>query len=182
MPAAGIVAVILTTSTYDYCYNYGKVVSKYNGANASAAGILGQAPSTSNKPTLNYCANFGEIVAEQSHASGIFYSLYGAATANYCYNAGVVTGADGAGAIAAKPEFSGSNSINYCLDGGVATATAAINAKGKNVYTSCYYYNNGVLYNVADNTVADADAALATLNGGADADFFVEENGVIVVK
>ena len=182
MPAAGIVAVILTTSTYDYCYNYGKVVSKYNGANASAAGILGQAPSTSNKPTLNYCANFGEIVAEQSHASGIFYSLYGAATANYCYNAGVVTGADGAGAIAAKPEFSGSNSINYCLDGGVATATAAINAKGKNVYTSCYYYNNGELLNVADNAVADADAALAVLNGGADADFFAVENGVIVVK
>lgn len=182
MPAAGIVAVNLTTSTYDYCYNYGKVVSKYNGANASAAGILGQAPSASNKPTLNYCANFGEIVAEQSHASGIFYSLYGAATANYCYNAGVVTGADGAGAIAAKPEFSGSNKINYCLDGGVATATAAINAKGKNVYTSCYYYNNGELLNVADNAVVAVDAALAVLNGGADAEFFANENGVIVVK
>ena len=182
MPAAGIVAVNLTTSTYDYCYNYGKVVSKYNGANASAAGILGQAANTSNKPTLNYCANFGEIVAEQSHASGVFYSLYGAATANYCYNAGVVTGADGAGAIAAKPEFSGSNNINYCLDGGVVTTTAAINAKGKNTFTSSYYYNNGELYNVADNTVADADAALAVLNGGADADFFVMENGVIVVK
>ena len=182
MPAAGIVAVNLTTSTYDYCYNYGKVVSKYNGANASAAGILGQASSTSNKPTFNYCANFGEIVAEQSHASGIFYSLYGSATANYCYNAGVVTGADGAGAIAAKPEFSGSNKINYCLDGGIATATAAINAKGKNVYTSCYYYNNGELLNVADNAVVAVDAALAVLNGGADAQFFANENGVIVVK
>ena len=108
--------------------------------------------------------------------------MYGAATANYCYNAGVVTGADGAGAIAAKPEFSGSNNINYCLDGGVVTTTAAINAKGKNTFTSSYYYNNGELYNVADNTVADADAALAVLNGGADADFFVMENGVIVVK
>ena len=182
MPAAGIVAVNLTTSTYDYCYNYGKVVSKYNGANASAAGILGQAPSTKHVPTFNYCANFDEIVAEQSHASGIFYSLYGAATANYCYNAGAVTGADGAGAIAAKPEFSGSNNINYCLDGGVATATAAINAKGKNVYTSCYYYNNGELLNVADNTAADVTAALAALNGGADAEFFTNENGVIVVK
>lgn len=182
MPVAGIVAVNLTTSTYDYCYNYGKVVSKYNGANASAAGILGQASSTSNKPTFNYCANFGEIVAEQSHASGIFYSLYGSATANYCYNAGVVTGADGAGAIAAKPEFSGSNKINYCLDGGIATATAAINAKGKNVYTSCYYYNNGELLNVADNAVVAVEDALAVLNGGADAQFFVNENGVIVVK
>lgn len=182
MPVAGIVAVNLTTSTYDYCYNYGKVVSKYNGANASAAGILGQASSTSNKPTFNYCANFGEIVAEQSHASGIFYSLYGSATANYCYNAGVVTGADGAGAIAAKPEFSGSNKINYCLDGGVATATAAINAKGKNVYASCYYYNNGELLNVADNAVVAVEDALAVLNGGADAQFFVNENGVIVVK
>ena len=68
------------------------------------------------------------------------------------------------------------------MDGGVATATAAINAKGKNVYTSCYYYNNGELLNVADNAVVAVEDALAVLNGGADAQFFANENGVIVVK
>lgn len=46
---------------------------------------------------------------------------------------------------------------------------------------SCYYYNGNDLFAVADGSVADAAVALAVLNGGADADFFVIDGGKIVV-
>ena len=178
--SSGIAGTSTAVAKFEYCYNYGDVTTTKDNANSSAAGILGQTPSKA--ATFNYCANFGAITAEQSYAAGIGYSLYGNVTANYCYNAGAVNGADGAGAIAPKAQYGANDTAKYCLNAGVITSANGKVYQGSNKNTSCYYYNNGVLYNVADNTVADADAALATLNGGADADFFVEENGVIVVK
>ena len=177
--SAGISGTATAATTFEYCYNYGNVTTTADNANASAAGILGQTPSKA--ATFNYCANFGAITAEQSYAAGIGYSLYGNVTANYCYNAGAISGAKAAGAIAPKAQYGANDTAKYCLNAGEITSAKKV-YQGSNKNTSCYYYNNGVLYNVADNTVADADAALATLNGGADADFFVEENGVIVVK
>lgn len=61
--AAGIAGVQKAASTYEYCYNYGSVVSTYDDPNASAGGILGQ--SAGSASTLNYCANFGKITAER---------------------------------------------------------------------------------------------------------------------
>ena len=178
--SSGIAGTSTAVANFEYCYNYGDVTTTKDNANSSAAGILGQTPSKA--ATFNYCANFGAITAEQSYAAGIGYSLYGNVTANYCYNAGAVNGADGAGAIAPKAQYGANDTAKYCLNAGVITSANGKVFQGSNKNTSCYYYNNGELYNVADNTVADADAALAVLNGGADADFFVEENGVIVVK
>ena len=177
--SSGIAGTATAATTFEYCYNYGNVTTTADNANASAAGILGQTPSKA--ATFNYCANFGVITAEQSYAAGIGYSLYGNVTANYCYNAGAISGAKAAGAIAPKAQYGANDTAKYCLNAGEITSAKKV-YQGSNKNTSCYYYNNGVLYNVADNTVADADAALAVLNGGADADFFVNENGVIVVK
>lgn len=178
--AGGITAIASDVTTFDYCYNHGAVTTTADNANASAAGILGQTPSKA--ATFNYCANFGAITAEQSYAAGIGYSLYGNVTANYCYNAGAVNGADGAGAIAPKAQYGANDTAKYCLNAGVITSVNGKVFQGSNKNTSSYYYNNGELLNVADNAVVTVDAALAVLNGGADADFFVEENGVIVVK
>ena len=178
--SAGIAGTQLAESTYEYCYNYGNVTTTKDNANSSAAGILGQTPSK--KATLNYCANYGAITAEQSYAAGIGYSLYGNIVANYCYNEGAVNGADGAGAIAPKAQYGANDTANYCLNAGTITSANGKVYQGSNKNNSCYYYNNGGLWNVADDTAADATAALAVLNGGADAEFFTNENGVIVVK
>ncbi|MBO5890159.1 MAG: hypothetical protein J6Q28_01865 [Alistipes sp.] len=178
--SAGIAGTATAATTFEYCYNYGDVTTTKDNANSSAAGILGQTPSKA--ATFNYCANFGAITAEQSYAAGIGYSLYGNVTANYCYNAGAVAGADGAGAIAPKAQYGANDTAKYCLNAGVITSANGKVFQGSNKNTSSYYYNNGELLNVADNAVVTVDAALAVLNGGADADFFVEENGVIVVK
>lgn len=178
--AGGITAITSGVTTFDYCYNYGAVTTTADNANASAAGILGQTPSKA--ATFNYCANFGAITAEQSYAAGIGYSLYGNIKANYCYNAGDVNGADGAGAIAPKAQYGANDTAKYCLNAGVITSANGKVFQGSNKNTSCYYYNNGELLNVADNAVVAVDDALAVLNGGADAQFFVNENGVIVVK
>lgn len=177
--SSGIAGTSTAVANFEYCYNYGDVTTTKDNANSSAAGILGQTPSKA--ATFNYCANFGEIVAEQSYAAGIGYSLYGTITANYCYNAGAVNGADGAGAIAPKAQYGANDTAKYCLNAGEITSAKKV-YQGSNKNTSCYYYNNGELLNVADNAVVAVDAALAVLNGGADAQFFVEENGVIVVK
>ena len=177
--AAGIAGVQKAASTYEYCYNYGNVTTTFDDANASAAGILGQ--SAGSASTLKYCANYGTITAEQSFAAGIAYSLYGTINASYCYNNGAVNGADGAGAIAPKAQFGSGDKASYCLNAGVVTSAGNV-YQGSNNNTSCYYYNNGVLYNVVGNTVADANSALSALNGGADSNFFEVENGVITVK
>ena len=179
-PAAGIAGVQKASSTYEYCYNYGNVTSTQDNPNSSAAGILGQAPSTAYTSTLKYCANYGEIKAEKSYAAGIAYSLYGTINASYCYNNGAVYGADGAGAIAPKAQYGAGDKANYCLNAGVITSNGIV-YQGSNNNVSCYYYNNGELYNVKDNTVADVNAALALLNGGTDAEFFTLVNGLISV-
>ena len=180
-PAAGVVAVQLGATTYEYCYNYGNVTSTADNANASAGGILGQTPSAS--ATLKYCANYGNITAEQSYAAGIAYSLYNEQVkAYYCYNAGAVAGTDGAGAIAPKPEFGQSNIANYCLNAGEVSSSAGIVYQGSVKNVSCYYYNGDQLLNVADNSAVAMEDALNVLNGGDDKDFFTVENGKIVVK
>ena len=178
-PSAGIAGTQTAASTFEYCYNYGDVTTVSDNANASAAGILGQTPSKA--ATLNYCANYGTITAEQSYAAGIAYSLYGNINASYCYNAGNVKGAKAAGAIAPKAQYGANDTAKYCLNAGTIESAGKV-YQGSNKNTSCYYYNAGTLMNVADNAaVAEADA-LVVLNGGADADFFALEGGVIVVK
>lgn len=178
--SAGIAGTQLAESTYEYCYNYGNVTTTTDNPNSSAAGILGQTPSK--QATFNYCANYGAITAEQCYAAGIGYSLYGKIVANYCYNEGAVNGADGAGAIAPKAQYGANDTANYCLNAGTVASANGKVYQGSNKNNSCYYYKDGVLYNVSDNTAADVTAALAALNGGADAEFFTNENGVIVVK
>ena len=177
--AAGIAGVQKAASSYEYCYNYGNVTSTYDDANASAAGILGQ--SAGSASTLKYCANYGEIKAEKSYAAGIAYSLYGTINASYCYNNGAVYGADGAGAIAPKAQFGAGDKANYCLNAGAITSEGNV-YQGSNNNVSSFYYNNGELLNVSNNTVTTANDALAALNGGTDANFFKLDNGVIVVK
>ena len=177
--AAGIAGVQKAASSYEYCYNYGNVTSTYDDANASAAGILGQ--SAGSASTLKYCANYGEIKAEKSYAAGIAYSLYGTINASYCYNNGAVYGADGAGAIAPKAQFGAGDKANYCLNAGTITSEGKV-YQGSDNNVSSFYYNNGELLNVSNNTVTTANDALAALNGGTDANFFKLDNGVIVVK
>ena len=177
-PAAGIAGVQKAASTYEYCYNYGDVTSKYDNVNASACGILGHTPGST--CTLNYCANYGKVTAEQSHAAGIAYSLYGQINASYCYNAGAVYGADSAGGIAPKAQYGSGDKANYCLNAGKITSNGTVyQASDKN--TSCYYYNEGQLLNVANATVTDIETALTILNGGENAEFFSVVNGVITV-
>lgn len=179
--SAGIAGTQTAASSYEYCYNYGNVTTTKDNANSSAAGILGQANQAA---TINYCANYGAITAEKSYAAGIAYSLYGTITASYCYNEGAVIGEEAAGGIAPKAQYGANDTAKYCLNAGALTATAAKGKvyQGSNKNTSCYYYNAGALLNVADNAaVAEADA-LAVLNGGADANFFSVDNGVITVK
>ena len=178
--AAGIAGVQKAASTYEYCYNYGNVISIYDDANASAAGILGQ--SAGSKSTLKYCANYGNITAEASYAAGIAYCLYGSITASYCYNEGAINGADGAGAIAPKAQYGTADKANYCLNAGTITSSNGIVYQGSNNNTSCYYYDGNVLKNVSGNTVATTEEAMTVLNGGTDTEFFSVENGKICVK
>ena len=177
--AAGIAGVQKAASTYEYCYNYGKVTSTCDNPNASAAGILGQAAGSA--ATLKYCANYGEIKAEQSYAAGIAYSLYGSINASYCYNNGSVFGADGAGAIAPKAQYGAGDKASYCLNAGTITSNGTV-YQGSNNNTSSYYYINGELRNVSNNAAVTVDEALNVLNGGDDSNFFEVENGIIVVK
>ena len=178
-PASGVVCIILGACDFEYCYNYGNVTSTKDDANASAAGILGQTPSPA--ATIKYCANYGNIVAEKSYAAGIAYSLYGTINASYCYNNGAVYGADGAGAIAPKAQYGAGDKANYCLNAAAITSEGKV-YQGSNNNVSSFYYNNGELLNVSNNTVTTANDALAALNGGTDANFFKLDNGVIVVK
>ena len=178
-PSSGIAGTATAATTFEYCFNYGDVTTSKDNANASAAGILGQTPSKA--ATLNYCANFGAITAEQSYAAGIAYSLYGNITANYCYNAGTIYGADAAGAIAPKAQYGANDTANYCLNAGDVTSKGKV-YQGSNKNNSCFYYSNGSLMSVANNTVVAEADALAVLNGGADAAFFSVENGVITIK
>ena len=178
--AGGIAGVQKAVSTYEYCYNYGNVVSTFDDVNASAAGILGQTPGTS--ATFNYCANYGNVTAEQSYAAGIAYSLYGSINANYCYNAGEVNGADGAGAIAPKAAFGTGDKANYCLNAGVVASANGKVYQGANNNKECFYYSNGELLNVSNNSAASAEDALVLLNGGTNKNFFTTSNGEIVVK
>ena len=177
--SSGIASVLSGTTTFSYCFNYGDVTTKADNPNSSAAGILGQTPSAA--VTLSYCANYGDITAEQSYAAGIAYSLYGNVKANYCYNEGEVSGADGAGAIAPKAQYGTGDKATCCLNAGVVTSAKGSVYQGSYKNESCYYYNGNDLFAVADGSVADAAVALAVLNGGADADFFVVDGGKIVV-
>ena len=178
--AAGIAGVQKAASTYEYCYNYGNVTSIYDDANASAAGILGQ--SAGSASTLKYCANYGNVTAVASYAAGIAYSLYGTINASYCYNEGVVNGADGAGAIAPKAQYGTGDKANYCLNAGTITSSNGTVYQGSNNNTSCYYYNGNVLKSVSGNTETTTETAMTVLNGGTDTDFFSIENGKICVK
>lgn len=180
MPAGGIAAVQLATSTYSYCYNHGDVKSIADDPNASAAGILAQ---TSTTAKLNYCANYGKITAEQSYAGGIAYSLYGTTNVSYCYNEGQVNGADGAGAIAPKAQYGTDDKANYCLNAGEVSSTNGTVYLGSNKNNSCYYYNGESLHNVTGDAIVTTEEAIANLNGGDDDEFFsLDENGKIVVK
>ena len=179
VPSSGIAGVQTGVSTYEYCYNYGSVKTTADNPNASAAGILGH---TSTNATLNYCANYGNITAEQSYAAGIAYSLYGSINASYCYNNGNVNGADGAGAIAPKAQYGAGDKANYCLNAGAVTSANGTVYQGSNNNTSCFYYNNDVLFDVKTNTEATTENALAILNGGTNNNFFSVEEGKITVK
>lgn len=176
-PAAGIICIQLGAVTYDHCFNYGEIISKSDNANASAAGILGQTPGS--KATLGYCANYGNVTAQQSYAAGIAYSLYGQITASYCYNAGNVSGADGAGAIAPKAQYGTGDKANYCLNAGVITSANGTVYQGSNNNVDCYYYSGNDLLNVIGNVAADTDTVLAKLNGGTDNGFFTLSDGKI---
>lgn len=180
-PAAGIAGVQKAASTYEYCYNYGDVLTTADNANASAAGILGQTPGSA--ATLTYCANYGDITAEQSYAAGIGYGLYAnQVTSHYCYNSGAVSGADGAGAITPKPQYGATNIAKYCLNSGEVISANGTVYQASVTNTSCYYYNGSDLLNVTGNTAVTAEDALTVLNGGTDNKFFTTENGKIVVK
>lgn len=178
--SAGIVGTQLSVSTYEYCYNYGDVTTTADNANSSASGILGHTPSKT--ATFNYCANFGKITAEKSYAAGIGYSLYGNIKANYCYNLGGVTGADGAGAIAPKAQYGANDTAAYCLNAGPVNSSNGKVYQGSNKNTNSYYYKYGELYNVTNNEKVDADAALQVLNGGTDNGFFIVKDGSITVN
>ena len=180
-PAGGVVCVQLAASTYEYCYNYGSVRTVKDDPNASAAGILGQTPGSG--ATMNYCANFGNVTAEACYAAGIGYGMYGGMMKTfYCYNAGAISGADGAGGISPKPQFSGDSNATCCLNGGTVTSSAgtAYQVASKNV--TSYSYNNDELLNIPGNTAVAEDAALAVLNGGNDAGFFTVAAGKITVQ
>ena len=179
-PASGVVGIQKGGSSYEYCFNYGNVVSTADNPNASAAGILGHTPGSA--ATLNYCANFGNITAEQSYAAGIAYSLYGTINASYCYNNGAISGADGAGAIAPKAQFGTSDKANYSLNAGVITSSSGLTYQASNVNTFCYYYDNGDLLNVTNSVSTPADEVLGLLNSGADNSFFKLSSGIIVVN
>lgn len=176
--SSGIASILTGATTFSYCYNYGNVTTKADDPNSSAAGILGQTPYAA--VTLSYCANYGNITAEQSYAAGIAYSLYGNVKADYCYNEGVVSGADGAGAIAPKAQYGSGDKATCCLNAGEVTSANGIVYQGSYVNESCYYYNGNDLFAI-DGSVADAAVTLAVLNGGSDADFFVVDGGKIVV-
>lgn len=178
-PAAGIVCIQLGAANYNRCFNYGEIISKSDNPNASAAGILGQTPGS--KATLDYCANYGNVTAEQSYAAGIAYSLYGQINASYCYNAGNVSGADGAGAIAPKAQYGTGDKANYCLNAGAITSANGTVYQGANNNVDCYYYSGIDLLNVTGNLAADTDAVLAILNGGTDNGFFTLSEGKISV-
>ena len=178
--AAGIAGVQKAASTYEYCYNYGQITSTYDDPNASAAGILGQ--SAGSASTLKYCANYGNVNAENSYAAGIAYSLYGTINASYCYNAGNIVGADGAGAIAPKAQYGTGDKASYCLNAGEIVSSNGTTYQGSNNNTSCYYYKGSDLLNVTGNTSVTLADALVLLNGGNDNNFFTTENGKIVVK
>ena len=178
-PASGIAGVQKAASTYEYCFNYGDVKTTSDDPNSSAAGILGQTPGTS--ATLNYCANYGNITAEQSYAAGIAYSLYGSINASYCYNAGAISGADGAGGIAPKAQYGTGDKANYCLNAGAVTSSGGLTYQASNNNLSCFYYSGDDLLNVVGNTIVTADDALAILNGGTDNTFFSKDGGKVVV-
>ena len=183
--SAGISGTSTDVANFEYCYNYGNVTTTTDNPNSSAAGILGQA--SSKAATFNYCANYGAIVAEQSYAAGIGYSLYGTIKSNYCYNAGAVNGADGAGAIAPKAQYGANDTANCCLNAGEITSAKKV-YQGSNKNTNSFYYSNGELWKMNLEgkkevvTLSTTEDALAVLNGGADAEFFVVEDGVITVK
>ena len=180
-PAAGVAGVQKGASIYEYCFNYGNVISTTDNPNSSAAGILGQTPGSVAK--LNYCANYGSITAEQSYAAGIAYSLYGTITASYCYNNGAISGADGAGAIAPKAQYGANDTANFCLNDGSVSSSNGITYQGSNKNNSSYYYIGNDLFNVSDNTSVIAADVLNTLNSGTDNDFFeIAGSGKIVVN
>ena len=178
-PASGIAGVQKGASTYEYCFNYGDVKTTSDNPNSSAAGILGQTPGTT--ATLNYCANYGNITAEQSYAAGIAYSLYGSINASYCYNAGAISGADGAGGIAPKAQYGAGDKANYCLNAGAVTSSGGLTYQASNNNLSCFYYSGDDLMDVVGNTAVTADDALAILNGGADNTFFSKDGDKVVV-
>ena len=118
--AGGMIGIASAAITVENCTNNGDVATTADNVNASAAGILGQAPS-SKAYTITSCVNNGDITAEQSHAAGIAVSLYGGITAIECENTGAVQGADGAaGIVPAKAPYGtpGTNTETDCTNTG----------------------------------------------------------------
>ena len=181
-PAAGVVGIQNGTSTYEYCYNYGGVVSITDNPNSSAAGILGQTPGT--KASLNYCANYGNITAEKSYAAGIAYGLSASLIdASYCYNEGNISGGDAAGGIAPKAQYgNGNNKAAYSINSGnITSAGKTYQVSDKNI--ECYYYSGEELKDANDNKLVESQVALSKLNAGNDNNFFtILSNGKIGVK
>ena len=178
-PAGGIAQIQVSATTYKYCFNYGNVTSTADDPNSSASGILGHTPSS--KAEFNYCANYGMIVAEKAGAAGIGYGLYGAITANYCYNAGDITAVTFSGGIGPKGHFGGDVTANNCVNyGKVIGADKKVYLAGsKN--TNCYYFDGESLKTITGNE-AEAEEALSILNGGENKEFFVLKDGKIIVK
>lgn len=180
-PAAGIVGIQKAESSYKYCYNYGNVTSTLDNPNSSAAGILGH--TSSGIADFKYCANYGNVFAEKSYAAGIGYPLHSRVVTNYCYNIGIVTGDDGAGAIAPKGQFStGKSEVNFSLNAGQVISNDKVNSKGSVKYTQCFKYEESVLKDVSTDEEVANEEVLEVLNGGENKEFFVLNDGKIIVK
>lgn len=120
--AGGMVGILSGVATFENCTNNGDVTTTADNVNASAAGIVGQAPS-SKAITVKSCTNTGTITAEKSWAAGIGVSLYGGINAMDCVNDGAVNGGDAAdGIVAAKaPYGNGKNTATNCTNNGVVS-------------------------------------------------------------
>ena len=122
MPAGGISSVLSGATTFENCINNGDVTAKASDDpyNASAAGILGQTPSS--EAVITNCTNSGKITAEGSEAAGIAISLYGGITATGCENKGDVYGKTGAnGTVSETGMINATNAVTDCTNSGTVT-------------------------------------------------------------
>ena len=93
-----------------------------------------------------------------------------------------------AGAIAPKAQYGANDTAICCLNAGEITSANGKVYQGSNKNTNSFYYSNGELWKMNLEgkkevvTLSTTEDALAVLNGGADADYFAVEEGVITVK